>query len=335
MPARLIEIVTPADQQHLVRKIVENQPQARLWKTQTVDDRIIFRAIVRAEDVEGVLDPLERTLTDDPRFEAVVYPLEAVVPRIEEPSPDDVNSTRRRSRVARAELYDDLSGYARITPVYLAMAALSTITAAIGLANDNTAVIIGAMVIAPLLGPNMALSLATTLADFKLARRALVTNLAGLLCAGLFAAAIAIVLDLPVDGREVGLRINPQPADIAVALAAGVAGALAATTGVSMSLVGVMVAVALLPPLVTCVMLAVDGHWHAAGHAGLLLTLNIVCVNLAGVGTFLGQGVRPFGWDEGRKARRIAVGVLGFWLIVLGGVAGTIIYLSIYGGTLD
>lgn len=153
-------------------------------------------------------------------------------------------------------------------------------------------------------------------------------------CAAGFAAAISIVLDLPLDSREVALRVNPSPGDIAVALAAGVAGALACTTGVAMSLVGVMVAVALLPPLVVCVMLLVDGKFALAGNAGLLLLLNIVCVNLAGVGTFLGQGVRPFGWEKGRRARRIAGAVLAFWVIVLLAVAGAIIYLSIYGGDL-
>ncbi|MCA9305718.1 MAG: TIGR00341 family protein [Phycisphaerales bacterium] len=335
MPARLIEIVTPAEQQHLVRSIVEHQPQSILWKTQTIDDRVIFRAVVLAQDVEGVLDPLEKSLKDDPRFQAVVYPLEATLPPLEEPPPEESKTKRRRSRVSRAELYDDLSEFARITPVFLAMAALATITAAVGLANDNAAVIIGAMVIAPLLGPNMALSLATTLADLKLAKRALITNTAGLLCAAAFAAIIAIILDLPVDGSEVALRINPKPADIAVALAAGVAGALAATTGVAMSLVGVMVAVALLPPLVVAVMFAVDGNWPEAANAALLLTLNIVCVNLAGVGTFLGQGVRPFGWDEGKRAKRIAFMVLAFWIMVLFAVAGAIVYLSIFGGKLD
>ncbi|MCB9842574.1 MAG: TIGR00341 family protein [Phycisphaeraceae bacterium] len=329
MPARLIEIVVPYDQQHLVRKIVEHQPESRLWKSLTIDERVIFRAVVHAEDVEGVLDPLEKIITDDPRFEAVVYPLEATVPRLEKPDSDDTKSKRNRSRVSRAELYEDMGGYTYITPVFLAMAALSTVTAAIGLANDNAAVIIGAMVIAPLLGPNMALSLATTTADFKLARRAILTNAAGLGCAAVFAAAISIVLDLPVESHEVALRINPKPTDIAVALAAGVAGAFAATTGVSMSLVGVMVAVALLPPLVVSVMFLVDGNWSAAGNSGLLLVLNVVCINLAGVGTFLGQGVRPFGWDEGKRAKRIAFAVLAFWILVLLAVAGVIVYLSI------
>jgi uncharacterized membrane protein len=53
------------------------------------------------------------------------------------------------------------------------MVVLSTIVAAVGLARDNAAIVIGAMVMAPLLGPNMALSLATTLGDTKLAFRAL------------------------------------------------------------------------------------------------------------------------------------------------------------------
>ncbi len=329
MPVRLIEIVAPEEHQQLLRRIVERLPSARFWKSRTIDDRVIFNAVVHAEDVEAVLDPLQRHIDEDPRFGAVVYPLVAAMPELEQPEPGSRPAWgRRRSRVSRAELSDTLSEYAQVTPVYISMAALSTITAAVGLANDNAAVIIGAMVIAPLLGPNMALSLATTIADLKLARRSLLTSGAGLLCAAAFAAAVSFVLDLPLDGREVLLRVKPSPSDIAVALAAGVAGALAATTGVSMSLVGVMVAVALLPPLVVSVMLLMDGQFGYAGNAALLLALNIVCVNLAGVGAFLVQGVRPFGWEKGKKAKRIALLALSAWIIVLVAVAGAITYIS-------
>ncbi|MEZ6212224.1 MAG: DUF389 domain-containing protein [Phycisphaerales bacterium] len=333
MPARLIEIVT--------RRAAAHRPLHRRASTaihtlenQTIDDRVIFRAVVLAQDVEGVLDPLEKSLKDDPRFQAVVYPLEATLPRSKSRR-EESKTKRRRSRMSRRAVrrplrvrahHARLPRHGRGSQPSPPPSASPTTTPPSSSARDGHR---------PLLGPNMALSLATTLADLKLAKRALITNTAGLLCAAAFAAIIAIILDLPVDGSEVALRINPKPADIAVALAAGVAGALAATTGVAMSLVGVMVAVALLPPLVVAVMFAVDGNWPEAANAALLLTLNIVCVNLAGVGTFLGQGVRPFGWDEGKRAKRIAFMVLAFWIMVLFAVAGAIVYLSIFGGKLD
>jgi uncharacterized membrane protein len=77
------------------------------------------------------------------------------------------------------------------------MAALSSVVAAVGLLRNDLAVIIGAMVIAPLLGPNVALSLATTLGDTDLARQALRANLMGLTVA--LTLSVAVGWLLPVD----------------------------------------------------------------------------------------------------------------------------------------
>lgn len=90
--------------------------------------------------------------------------------------------------------------------------------------------------------------------------------------------------------------------DIALALAAGSAGALAFTTGVPAVVVGVMVAVALLPPLVVTGLLAGSGHFDRAVSAFILVTANVTCLNLAAVGTFLMQKVRPRTWWEAERA---------------------------------
>jgi uncharacterized membrane protein len=116
---------------------------------------------------------------------------------------------------------------------------------------------------------------------------------------------------------EIASRTQVGFADVVLALASGVAGTLALTTGLPSSLIGVMVAVALLPPLASFGLLIAGGHFRAAGGALLLLVVNVVCVNLAGVLTFLVQGVRPRrGWVAERAARgaRIAVAL---WLAAL------------------
>jgi uncharacterized membrane protein len=102
-----------------------------------------------------------------------------------------------------------------------------------------------------------------------------------------------------------------------LALAAGSAGALAFTSGVPSVVVGVMVAVALLPPLVVAGLLAGAGHWMPAAGALVLLLTNVTCVNLAGVVTFLLQKVRPRTWweaDRARSSTRLAVAV---WILML------------------
>ena len=101
---------------------------------------------------------------------------------------------------------------------------------------------------------------------------------------------------------EVASRTGVGFGDIAVALASGSAGALTFTTGVSTTLIGVMVTVALLPPVVTFGLLLGGGHPALATGALSLFLMNLICVNLAGVTTFLVQGIHP--WRPG--GRKIA-----------------------------
>lgn len=81
-----------------------------------------------------------------------------------------------------------------------------------------------------------------------------------------------------------------------------------------------MVAVALLPPLVTFGLLFGAGNISMAMGALLLFITNIVCVNLSGVATFLIQGVRPLSWWEAtsaKKATQKAILIWGLLLVVL------------------
>jgi uncharacterized hydrophobic protein (TIGR00341 family) len=205
------------------------------------------------------------------------------------------------------------------------MVVLSTIVAAVGLYYDSVAIIIGAMVIAPLLGPNVALSLGTTLGDLSLLRGALLTALAGIASTVVLSAIIGALVQVNPASPEVASRNAVGLGDIAVALTSGCAGALAFTTGVSATLIGVMVAVALLPPLVTFGLLLGGGHSAAALGALSLFLMNLICVNLAGVMTFLVQGIRPAIWwerDRAVKATRIAIAL---WAALLAALVGMLL----------
>lgn len=208
------------------------------------------------------------------------------------------------------------------------MVVLSTIVAAVGLYYNSVAIIIGAMVIAPLLGPNMALALATTLGDLTLLRHAALTILVGTVTTMVLAVIFGMLLQADPTAPEMESRNGVGLGDIAVALASGAAGALAFTTGVSAALIGVMVAVALLPPLVAFGLLLGGGHAALAMGALSLFLMNLICVNLAGVTTFLIQGIRPTTWwekDRAVKSTRIAI-VL--WTFLLAALAGMILWLK-------
>lgn len=214
-------------------------------------------------------------------------------------------------RIAKEELMADLRGGFSPDSTHVVLVILSAIVAAVGLVKNNVAVLVGAMVIAPLLGPNMALSLATTLGDTKLVKRALWTNIVGFTLALGLATLLGIFLpNFDEAGPEILSRTKVAHSDLILALAAGAAGALAFTSGAPAGLIGVMVAVALMPPLVVAGLFLGRGEWTLSMHAFELVAANVICVNLTGVATFWIKGIRPRVWHEAERARR------SFWIAV-------------------
>lgn len=324
MSLRLLEFDTSADEADDVIALLEEQRIHHLWVDRDSSQRTAMRVLLDAEAVEEVTDALSARLPGE-THRMVLLAVEATLPRIEEPEPEQTAEEPEQPngtalRISREELYEDLASGTKLTPTYAAMVALSTIVAALGLIRGDVATIIGAMVIAPLLGPNIALSFASTLGDTSLARRAATTLVAGLGIAAVLSIALGVLLDIDPAAPEIVSRTGVGFGNIALALAAGAAGSLAFTTGVPAVLVGVMVAVALLPPLATAGMLAGDGHWTQATGALLLLIANIASVNLAAMATFVIQRIRPRKWweaEKAKKARRIAIAAWAITLLIL------------------
>jgi uncharacterized hydrophobic protein (TIGR00341 family) len=314
MALRLIEMVLREKDGAEVRELLKELTVLEHRQIRLPDGEVLVRILLDAEKSEAVLDLLEKQYAGVEGNRVVILPVEATLPRAE-PEPDTtpeqpLPEEKSPERISREELYEDIKDAARCTRVYLVMGVLSTIVAAIGLYYNSVAIIIGAMVIAPLLGPNMALALGTTLGDLSLLRRALLTALAGIATTMVLSLIIGLLLQVNPASSEVASRNGVGFGDIVVALASGSAGALAFTTGVSATLIGVMVAVALLPPLVTFGLLMGGGHTELSMGALSLFLVNLICVNLAGVITFLIQGIRPPTWwekDRASKATRIAI----------------------------
>lgn len=335
MALRLIEMVLTEENGTEVRELLKEHKVLEHRQIRLPDGEVLVRILLDAEQIEAVLDLLESRYTSEEGNRVVILPVEATLPRAQvepEPAPDTPpeqapTEEKPPERIAREELYEDIRDATRCSRVYLAMVVLSTIVAAIGLYYNSVAIIIGAMVIAPLLGPNMAMALATTLGDLPLLWRALKTNLAGIGTAMALSVVLGVLLEVNPASPEVASRNAVALGDIAVALASGAAGALAFTTGVSATLIGVMVAVALLPPLVTFGLLLGGGHPALATGALLLFLMNLVCINLAGVTTFLVQGIRPATWWEKDRAVKATRNAIVLWAVLLAALIGLILLL--------
>lgn len=340
MALRILEVRIPAGSAgEVIREMTEEYAALDVWEEtsgSTPDSGPLsrFRVLVDVADTEPILDELERRFGGEDEFRVLILPVEAALPRRQEEEEeaeatgDEEDDRSPFRRVSREELYSDLSDATDLGPNYLVMIGLSAVVCAFGLLTDETAVVIGAMVIAPLLGPLTALSLATTLADGELGRRSLRAGAAGLLVAFLLSVVIGLLVPAHPSLPQIATRTSPGLEDVGLALAAGSAGTLAFTAGTAEAIVGVMVAVALVPPLAAAGLLLGSGYPAAAGGASLLTVVNVICVNLAGVVTFLLQGVQPNSWWEAKRARRATRWALGLWGVLLAILVGTILFLQ-------
>ena len=330
MALRIVEIIVDPGSENSIKDAVKDLEVHDLWCSRPSDDKLTVRMLVKAEQAEEVVDVLSQRFGVFENFRLVIIPVEATLPRIEEKpkeekpneqpeSPSAENNGKRRwiQRISRDELHNEVQDSAGLTAIYLITIALSVLVAAIGLLKDNVAVVIGAMVIAPLLGPNIAMSLATVLGDSKLLRRSALTMAAGVLLALALSLVIGMLFEVDPTIREIYLRTEIGLTDIVLALASGAAGALFFTIGTSTALVGVMVAVALMPPLVTLGMLVGSGQFDLAFETLLLFMTNFICVNLAAVGVFVSQGIKPTHWWESVLARKSVSYSLLLWMALL------------------
>lgn len=336
MALRFFQVFLSESRGKKVEDVLEGQSILGTWRDATAEDHIVVNLLAEAEESEPILDRLEEAYSHLDCFQVVLLPVEAVLPRpkLDETMADvdsnaeseDENSPM--TRISREELYHNILSSLIIDRVFIAMTIASSVVAAVGLLRDDVAVIIGAMVIAPLLGPIIAMALAATLGDVKLFARGLLTSALGLgICA---AVGIAVGLWFKIDTTipAIDSRTHFQLSDLALGLAAGAAGTFAFTRGISGAVIGVMVAVALVPPLAVFGMLLGAGELDMAIRSGLLVLANIVCINLAGIATFLGQGVTPRTWGEKTKANKSIGLALAFWVLMLAGLVA-IIYFSV------
>lgn len=321
MALRFIEIYHPQGKADEIELLLKDLPILETWHDHLTDNNeSVTKVLLKSKNVDSILNTLDSFFSSDRNMRIVIIPVEATLPRPEGQEEDELKTAgaeKSPQRISMEELYQKMYNVSGISKKYIIMAALASIVAAIGLLKNDVAVIIGSMVIAPLLAPNMALSLATTLADLQLAKKAVITNLAGFTLVFIISIVFGLFMNVDPDIPQIAARSDVSHFYIFLALAAGVAGAYSITAGVAEALVGVMVAVALLPPLVASGLLF-GGHYTYEGMGALLLCfVNVVCVNLAGVVTFLLEGIQPQNWWEAARARKAVRGAIIVWMLIL------------------
>ncbi len=218
-----------------------------------------------------------------------------------------------------------------LTAPFLIMNALATLVAGYGLFANSTAVVIGAMLIAMLLGPIMGLALGLVDGDTQLLKRASIAETIG----AIMVVVIAFVMgrmhfDLPITA-EMMARVHPNLLDLMIALAGGAAGAYATVSPkVNAGIVGVAIATALVPPLTTCGICLSRGLYDLAGGAFLLFATNLVAIQAAASLVLFLHGFHAItvkdASDKGYVRRLVLDGVLlaGLAIFMFFQLAGTV-----------
>jgi uncharacterized hydrophobic protein (TIGR00271 family) len=206
---------------------------------------------------------------------------------------------------------------------FFLMVVLSAVIATLGLLTDSAAVIIGAMLVAPLMSPIIGIGLASLAGDARLFRDSSVALGRGAILAILMAVILAwsnrylpfiTLQDLPA---EVLSRTRPSPIDLTIALAGGLAAAFALVMpSLSAALPGVAIATALMPPLCTIGIGIAMGRWDVAGGASLLFLTNAVTIAFAAMLVFFALGFAPRREAGRRVPRALSISAV-FTLILL------------------
>lgn len=316
---RLIEAIVPKTKLNDVKNAVEEcgPTQWRFALTEE-EDTCVLKAFFAEKGAQQLVDRLQDICAgNNGNWRILVLPVEATAPQPEHQESENEEAKRREKTALREEIYDDVAEGAKLSTDFFILTFASTIVAALGLNANNVAAVIGAMVIAPLLGPILAITFAVALGDFKLLRRAGRNALGGLALGMLTSVMIGLTVGINLESDELVSRTIVGLDSLVLAMAAGGAAALSIVTGVSAALVGVMVAVALLPPAAAAGLFVGAGEWGLSLRAILLLAVNVSCIMLAAQGIYIYKGVRPRTWFEKKKASRASrINLIALFILI-------------------
>lgn len=315
---RLVRTLVPADSVAAVEEVLDGYDIDHVVVREGSDDadRILVEFPVPTEAVESVLESIRDaagTERDAGDTYTVVTAAESVfAPHVDELEERFVTGDEEDDSIPTEEVRSTALDLTPSPTTYYAMTALSAVVATAGLLLDSPAIVVGSMVIAPLVGSALTASVGTVLDERPMLKAGLTTQVLGLALAVGVAAAFSLALKsaafLPptldvTTTRQIASRVSPGLLSVVVGVCAGAAGAVGLATGVSVALVGVMVAAALVPAAAAVGIGIAWGLPSVAFGALLLLVLNVIAIHLAAAGVLWGFGYRPTDWTAGKDDR--------------------------------
>jgi len=215
------------------------------------------------------------------------------------------------------EVREDLTTDAQPGRDYFILIVLSSIIVTLGLLLNSPAVVIGAMLVAPLMSPILGFSLGIVLGEVRLVRTSLESVFKGVMATVIVSILVGLLSPLKEMTAEILARTQPTLLDLFIALASGMAGSYALSRKeVSAALPGVAIAAALAPPLSVVGLGLANGNMLAASGALLLFITNLITISLAGVIIFTLLGIHPLNLQP-EIQKRIRRGITGMVFLVV------------------
>lgn len=324
---RQVQILVPADRRETVADILDEEGIDYVRQTAWHDgeEQWIVSFPIPNDAIGYVLDRLEDADIEGGRYTVVTSVEAAMTPQAE--------SLRERFASDFEPLTDhelrskafDLSQDPRS---FLALIFLSAVIATAGLIVESPAIVVGSMVIAPIVGPVLTAAVGATTGDREMVLNSIWLQGAGLTVAMLGAGVFSLVIQLGgfVPGTLdvtsidlIALRIAPGALTVAVGVASGVAGAYGLATKGPTSLIGVMIAAALIPAAAATGIAAAWNEPRIAVGALLLLVLTMILINVGAAGTLWSFGYRPEnrGWlvEAGPSKQQLALALTALALL--------------------
>ena len=207
------------------------------------------------------------------------------------------------------DLHRSYDGDAKLNESFLVLTLGASLIATLGLLADNTAVVIGAMVVAPWILPLRVAVFATLIGDWRLLPRSALTLAAGASLTTLLSLLLGLIAQanglLTVDAfsEEIQGRLSPTLLDLGIALAAGAIATYAKVNpGAVSSMAGTAIAVALVPPVCVMGLMLAAGDFADARGAGLLYAANLLGILIGGISVLAIR--EPYFRDKLRRQRR-------------------------------
>lgn len=245
--------------------------------------------------VDTLIDQLKNRFdfTHNVNRSLMIFTPDTVIPRDKEKLKMESDRATRETIITYAKEQSEISGQL----VFLAVVA--AVIASMGLIIDNTPVIVGAMIIAPVFGPIATMAIGIVLGDLKLLFKGILVELVVMGIAVSIGLFFGFIIPNVSINHALKVRMLPTLPDLLVALAAGGAGAYALVTNVkSQQLVGVVIAAALIPVMATIGIGISLQNFDMIKGASLLLFGNLFTLLLAIILVFYFKGLKPQWWYE-------------------------------------